>query len=203
MLKENVQQLLSCNYVLMLFIVVNIRAWTQSSHTVIVLRRHCACVQGPSALQAALPSTAFLFGGICFREVLMDINDRRGDAAAGVRTLPVALSPRAALALATGVALAGGSAAAAALAGCHVPAAAAAAAAAAASSCGAAADAMVGAAAVRAAVVAAFLWSTAAVTLRDAVRVARSGFDHRVVEAAIGGSFTPIGIGLVILAVCL
>lgn len=168
-----------------------------------MLKSHIWRLQGPQALHAALPSTAFLFGGICFREILMDINDRRGDAAAGVRTLPVALGPHRALTAATTAALLGAAVAAAALAACRVPEAAAAAVAAAASGVGASADATVGVAAVRTAVVAVFLWTTACVTLRDAMRVLRTGFDEGVVAAAIGGSFTPIGVGFLILAACL
>ena len=154
-------------------------------------------------MQAALPATVFLFGGVCFREVLMDINDRAGDAAAGMRTLPVALGARRALAVATAAALGGTAAGATALAGCSVPPWTAAAAAAVASGAGAAADAAVGEAAVRAAVVAAFVWATAGAAVRDAAVVARSKFDHDVVDAAIGRSFTPIGLGLIVLAVCL
>ena len=43
---------------------------------------------------------AYLFLGIMHREVLMDINDVRGDAEACVRTLPVVLGRRAALGIA-------------------------------------------------------------------------------------------------------
>ena len=46
------------------------------------------------------PLTAFLFFLVAYREILMDINDRVGDAAAGVPTLPVVLGPYPALAVA-------------------------------------------------------------------------------------------------------
>ena len=55
-----------------------------------------AGVQGDLALARVLPLSGFLFFVVCFREILMDINDRVGDAAAGVATLPVRLGPEAA-----------------------------------------------------------------------------------------------------------
>lgn len=52
---------------------------------------------GPG-LHAVLAPSAFLWLGIMHREIMMDIQDRRGDGAAGVQTLPVVLGPRGALA---------------------------------------------------------------------------------------------------------
>jgi 4-hydroxybenzoate polyprenyltransferase len=53
---------------------------------------------GPG-LRTVLGPSAFLFLGIMQREIMMDIQDRGGDGAAGVQTLPVVLGPRVALAV--------------------------------------------------------------------------------------------------------
>ena len=47
------------------------------------------CVQGGGALRAVAAPAAYLFLLIMHREILMDINDTRGDAEMGVRTVPV------------------------------------------------------------------------------------------------------------------
>ena len=63
-------------------------------------------MQGPGALAAVAGPCAALFCGILHREILMDLNDVDGDRENGVRTVPVVLGKRAALAAATGLAAA-------------------------------------------------------------------------------------------------
>lgn len=53
---------------------------------------------GGPGLHAVLGPSAFLWLGIMHREIMMDIQDRRGDGAAGVQTLPVVFGARGALA---------------------------------------------------------------------------------------------------------
>jgi len=45
--------------------------------------------QGRDGIAKLLPLCAFLFMGLMYREVLMDITDEAGDREAGVRTIPV------------------------------------------------------------------------------------------------------------------
>jgi len=54
-------------------------------------------------LQRMLPSTAFAFCAIFYREVLMDVSDMEGDRQAGVLTLPVRLGRGRALAIGSGI----------------------------------------------------------------------------------------------------
>ncbi|PRW20525.1 pyruvate carboxylase isoform A [Chlorella sorokiniana] len=58
---------------------------------------------GGPGLRAVLAPCAFLWLGIMFREIMMDIQDRCGDGLAGVLTLPVVLGPRAALGIGFGL----------------------------------------------------------------------------------------------------
>lgn len=46
-------------------------------------------LQGHAGLQTVLPLCVYVFFGIMYREVLMDMNDAEGDRAASVWTLPV------------------------------------------------------------------------------------------------------------------
>lgn len=59
------------------------------------------------ALLRLAPSLLYLFTGVMYREVLMDINDIKGDESAGVVTLPVMVGPAPALTLAATGVLAG------------------------------------------------------------------------------------------------
>ncbi|GBF96608.1 geranylgeranylglycerol-phosphate geranylgeranyltransferase [Raphidocelis subcapitata] len=133
---------------------------------------------GEAGARRLLPAVLWAFGGILYREILMDVTDAEGDAANGIKTLPVVLGPRAALAAATACAAAGAAAAASAAAAA-APAAAAA-----------------GAPAAAAAVVA----LCGARLLHLSLRVLRSGFDRRVLDQAISGCLKPVGLGIVLLA---
>lgn len=64
-----------------------------------------ALAAGASAahLRAALGPCGFLFLAVCYREILMDIHDVEGDAAAGVVTLPVLLGRKYAMGLGLGL----------------------------------------------------------------------------------------------------
>jgi 4-hydroxybenzoate polyprenyltransferase len=68
-------------------------------HAVVATRSVCA-VQDAAVLGAVAAPAAYLFLAIMHREILMDINDTRGDQEAGVRTLPVVYGRRAALGVA-------------------------------------------------------------------------------------------------------
>lgn len=143
-------------------------------------------VQGVAALKSILPLTGYLFGFICYREILMDINDRVGDAAVGVRTLPVRFGAMASLAVATGSFLAGvvgglrglrDAKAAAAVAGAvGVP-----------------------AASVQIALQA-LLLAGVVPALLDVYRMRQSKLNSEVVSNAIANSFKPIAAGLLLLS---
>ena len=62
-----------------------------------------ACMQDAGLLRVVAAPVAYLFLSIMHREVLMDINDTRGDQEAGVRTLPVVFGRKAALGMAAGL----------------------------------------------------------------------------------------------------
>lgn len=64
------------------------------------------CLQGPGLLATVAGPCATLFCGILHREIMMDLNDVDGDRENGVRTVPVVLGKRAALAAAAGLAAA-------------------------------------------------------------------------------------------------
>lgn len=143
-------------------------------------------VQGSSGLASALPLTGFLFGCICYREILMDINDIAGDSAAGVRTLPVVMSSMRALAVAAGSLLAAyvagmkGLATAGGLSAfTHV----------------------VPPTAVKV-VLQVLLTLGVWPALQDVIKIRRSHLDPQAVSAAISNSFRPIAAGLVLLSVC-
>jgi geranylgeranylglycerol-phosphate geranylgeranyltransferase len=59
-----------------------------------------ALAAGAPSLHALLKPCVFLFLSVTFREILMDINDVQGDAAAGIRTLPVLIGKTYALLIA-------------------------------------------------------------------------------------------------------
>lgn len=62
---------------------------------------HTPYAQAPTALSAVLATCTWAFLGVLHREVLMDITDVDGDAAAGVLTMPVVLGRPVALLFAT------------------------------------------------------------------------------------------------------
>lgn len=62
---------------------------------------------GDAGLLRLAPATLFAFSGVMFREILMDMNDLEGDRSSGVWTLPVLLGKPAALICALGFTLAG------------------------------------------------------------------------------------------------
>ncbi|KAF8056478.1 digeranylgeranylglyceryl phosphate synthase [Scenedesmus sp. PABB004] len=66
---------------------------------------------GAAGIARLAPAALYAFGGVMFREILMDLNDAPGDRAAGVWTLPVLLGKPAALAAAAGFLAAGAAAA--------------------------------------------------------------------------------------------
>lgn len=132
-----------------------------------------------------LPLSAFLFGGVCFREMLMDINDRAGDEVAGLRTVPIVLGTRAALAVATACMMCGVAAGTAAIV----------------ASCASSTSTL--AISARAAAAVAFVVGTIAHVARDVRNIMRSEFDQNMVSDAIQGSFSPIGWGMILLAIFL
>lgn len=143
-------------------------------------------VQGDVALARVLPLSGFLFFVVCFREILMDINDRVGDAAADVPTLPVRLGARSAFAFAVASLAA---ALACAWQGLHAPAWLGAA---------AAAAALPPAAAVLA--VRVLLLAMISPAVAGLIQVWRSAFNPQLVERSITGSMKSMGAGLVLLA---
>lgn len=66
-----------------------------------------AVPQSAASVSRVLPMAICLFGGILYREILMDVNDIANDAAAGVTTLPVLLGRAGALYAAVALAAAG------------------------------------------------------------------------------------------------
>lgn len=144
-------------------------------------------MQSPSVLAAIAPLTAFLFMFITYREILMDINDRVGDAAASVHTIPVTIGPLPALAVATGCLLVSTVAG---FAGLH----------AAAGTSAIAAAAGGGAAVVQALAGGAFMLGMLPAWL-DVCNVLQSSFNEGVVAAAIDNAFKPIAVGLILLTV--
>lgn len=142
-------------------------------------------MQGGEAWNRVLPMAAFLFSGVCFREILMDINDRVGDGAAGLRTFPVVVGVRGALAIASACMLCGLAVGTAALV----------------SACAAGAPGVASSARAVAAVL--FVMSTIVHVGGDVQNILKSKFDRSVVSDAIGRSFGPIGRGMLLLAVCL
>lgn len=64
-------------------------------------------LQGDAGLLRLAPATLFAFSGVMFREILMDMNDLEGDRSGGVWTLPVLLGKPAALICALGFTLVG------------------------------------------------------------------------------------------------
>lgn len=140
---------------------------------------------GPEGLQLLAAPTVFAFCGIMYREMLMDLNDKEGDAASGVVTLPVLLGRRGALLAAAAVLLLGAGGAVAALLVCE-PA--------------------VGWAAAAWGPGPALLLRLAAVVyasaklLRSAGRVWTAHFDRTAVDREIEGCLKPIGLGMVMLA---
>jgi 4-hydroxybenzoate polyprenyltransferase len=145
---------------------------------------------------------SFAFGGVMFREILMDVNDAAGDAAAGVVTLPVLLGRRGAVGAALACLLSGAAVAAARLAGGGS---------AAAFGDGGLAT-LLSALLPHGAVLPSALASAAAAAplavLALAVgnlatlagRVARSGYAHDAVDRAVSECLKPIGWGIVLLA---
>lgn len=129
-------------------------------------------------MRRVLPAALFAFGGAAYREILMDCSDLKGDAAAGVPTLPARLGRGAALACA--LAAAGGGAAAAL----------AAAAAAAAAPAGPSALVAPG-------VVAAAAFARLA---QLAWRVWRADFDQGVLDVAVSECRKPVGAAVILLA---
>ena len=162
---------------------------TRTSYTLVGRGAHTKStsrLQGVAALRSILPLTGYLFGFVCYREVLMDINDRAGDAAIGVRTLPVRFGGMASLAVATGCFLSG------VVGGLK-------------GLCDAKAAAAI-AGAVRAPAVSVQLALQALLlmgvwpALVDVWRMRQSGLDSAVVSAAVGNSFKPIAAGLLVLS---
>jgi 4-hydroxybenzoate polyprenyltransferase len=143
-------------------------------------------VQGSLAVARILPASAFLFSGVVFREIVMDLNDATGDAAAGIATLPVVLGPQPALAVAT--ACAGAGLAGSCLAAVRAPA-------------GMLVAAKLHLAPGEAAMglVACMLLLTSGI-FRSAWRIWRSDFEPTVVGQAVSSSFKPIGLGVVAFA---
>lgn len=141
---------------------------------------------GGPGLRAVLAPCAFLWLGIMFRELMMDIQDRRGDSAAGVLTLPVVLGPRAALGIGFGL-----------LAACLALAAHAAAYGSGLAWAWATAPALEPAA--RAAALAAVAW-VLSTPCAAAVAVQRSGFGKAEVCHAIDVSMKSVGLGTLLLA---
>lgn len=143
---------------------------------------------GEEGMRRLVASSMFAFTGVMFREILMDLNDLEGDAAAGVWTLPVMLGRARALAVALVIATAGAVAAM-----WHVwhhqlvqP--------------GGLVTWLTGAPTVAAAVaVGAALLATVQLAI-EAWRVARSGYDPAVVSRAVDECLKPIGLTLIILA---
>ena len=143
-------------------------------------------VQGLRALQAILPLTGYLFGCVCYREILMDINDRKGDAEAGIATVPVILGGMRALAVAAGCFL---SSTFAGLKGLMD-----------AKGVERIAQAVGAQPGVVRAALQLMLLAGALPALRDVYRMRRSNLDQHVVNAAIGKSFQPIACGLLVLS---
>ena len=148
----------------------------------------CACWQGTAGLQSILPLTGYLFALICYRELLMDINDREGDAAAGVPTVPVCFGGMQALAVAAGCAL---SAAFAGVKGLHAA---------------KALPSIAGALGLQAwqarTALQALLLIGMLPVLTDILSARRSKLDCNIVDKAIGNSFKPIAAGMLLLSLC-
>lgn len=137
-------------------------------------------------MRAIAVPAAFLFCGVVFREILMDINDRAGDAAAHIPTLPSVLGPSAALLLAaftlltaTGLGIVSATSSVA-VAAC-------------------AAHAHVSLALVQSAASCA-VCAAVAPLLVHVYRIWASRFDAAIVSAAIDASFKPIAATMVLLA---
>lgn len=142
-------------------------------------------LQGGEAWSRVLPMAAFLFSGVCFREILMDINDRAGDGSAGLRTFPVVIGVEGALAVASVCMMCGIAVGASALA----------------TACAASTPGVASSARIAAAVL--YVLSTIVNVGGDVVNILKSKFDHDVVSDVIDKSFGPIGRGMILLAVCL
>lgn len=115
----------------------------------------------------------------------MDINDRVGDAAAGLRTFPVVLGVNVALAIAAACMLCGLAIGTSALV----------------ATCAASAPSMAASARVAASLM--FVVSTVVHVAADVRNIVSSKFENDVVSDAIGRSFGPIGRGMILLAICL
>lgn len=115
----------------------------------------------------------------------MDINDRAGDEVAGLRTVPIVLGTRGALAVATACMMCGVAAGTAAIV----------------ASCASSTSTL--AISARAAAAVAFIFGTIAHVARDVRNIMRSQFDQNMVSDAIQGSFSPIGWGMILLAIFL
>jgi 4-hydroxybenzoate polyprenyltransferase len=63
--------------------------------------RSAGLAQGTEGIRSVLGPCMFVFLGIMYREILMDINDWQGDREAGIWTLPVVVGRKSALATAT------------------------------------------------------------------------------------------------------
>lgn len=147
---------------------------------------HARLTQGVHALRSVLPLTGFLFGCVCYRELLMDINDHKGDAAAGIATVPVILGGARALTIAAGCLLAGAVAGVRGIARAKaIP------------GIAAAAGMQPG---VAQAALQLLLLAGMLPALRDVHRMRRSQLDREAVDAAIAGSFQPIACGMLLLS---
>lgn len=146
-------------------------------------------------MERAFPAAALIFGCMTFRETVADVADRFGDAAGNIRTLPILVGPRTALAAAAAVAAAGCAVAAAALARGS------------AATCMAVAGggvaSVTGSEGARAALAAAFLAVTAGRITHVALCVVRAGCRPAAALWGKDQSFAPIAAGLCMLAVAL
>lgn len=145
----------------------------------------------PEGIKRIVAPTCFVFCGIMYREILMDISDRQGDAAAGVSTLPVVVGPARALTIASSCAVAGAASALCAL--------------------WAAAAVKVAAAGATGGLAAAVMWTrvltcaglvvgaTARLLALD-LKVRRSDFDHEVLAEAVEKCRVPIALSAIFLA---
>lgn len=115
----------------------------------------------------------------------MDINDRTGDGAAGLKTIPVVLGLNVALAIAVSCMLCG-----------LVVGTSALAAACASSALGIASSACIGATAL-------FVLNPIVHVAGDVRNIVKSKYEHDAVSDAIGRSFGTIGRGMILLAICL